>query len=303
MSRQNARLFFVDDTFPTHGRFVPHHHSQGLVGPIFQPPQSGDCCRVLRVTAQVKAADPLDRRDAAFGDNPTGLRHCSMAPFRTVEQVELGPTVRAADRLGVVAPGRRIRVLSSACRTHRKILHARPLSVVGQLVENRQPRAAVRTVDKRMQITPIVRIEKLRLALVANGDVRRDENRALHLFAVHNLKVVELSRGVHRFDFGLQHNGPLRRGVLDLIFKSRDLFRGALSENFHPGTAVAHLSADPEGFSISADRRPEPDALNDAVQPDAVCDLHVIHGDSTAFLKSQSGASRSTAPQNAWPRA
>ena len=72
-----------------------------------------------------------------------------------VQQPQLGTATRAGDRLGVKTPVGRVVVFRPAGRTHRKAGHRRPRPVVGQALDDRPPRAAVRAVGERIVVPPL----------------------------------------------------------------------------------------------------------------------------------------------------
>jgi hypothetical protein len=73
--------------------------------------------------------------------------------------------------LGMEPPRGRIPMLRLACRAHREGPHGRPAAVVGQRVDDREPRAAVGAVDEGAAMPSIGGIAQLGKACPAGGDV------------------------------------------------------------------------------------------------------------------------------------
>ncbi len=73
--------------------------------------------------------------------------------------------------LGMEPPRGRIPILRLACRAHREGPHGRPAAVVGQRVDDREPRAAVGAVDEGAAMPSIGGIAQLGKACPAGGDV------------------------------------------------------------------------------------------------------------------------------------
>ena len=157
---------------PAHRLHVPHHHRKRLKRPVLQLPKPPHRLVIASVAAEVKAADAFNGHDAAPADNIPHLNQSIFSRLRSLQQVQLRSAAVAADRLGVISPGPNIRILPVTFLAHGKFSHTGANPVVGHGVQNRQPRSAGRTVDKRMQVPPICRVEKLSLAVRASGDVR-----------------------------------------------------------------------------------------------------------------------------------
>ena len=74
----------------------------------------------------------------------------------------------------------RLVILALAPRAHREFLHRRVLAIVGELLDDRKPRPAVRAVDKRVAVSPIVGVHKLAGAILARCQIGRNERGLLH---------------------------------------------------------------------------------------------------------------------------
>ena len=216
----------------------------------------------------MKPADSLDRHNPAGDDRAPRLDDRVPSALLPPDQIDLRPAVHAADRLRVVAPASRVRVLRPAFFAHRKFLHRGPLPVIGEAFENREARPAGRAVDERMKIAPVLRVEKLRAALVADRDVGRDENLSLLLRARSNLKCRK-KRRVHLLHVHFQNHGPLRRLLLYQENELLHRIRLPLRDHLNKGALVADTARDTGLRRVPADRRPEPDPLHNAVNSDA----------------------------------
>ena len=158
---------------------------------MLQLPETPDGLCIGGVAAEMKAADALDCRDAAIDQDAPGLQDCLSAGDRGRtpvfwKDVNMGTAVVAADRLGVISACGRGDIFVTAFRTHGEYLHGCPLPVIGKRFKDRKPRAARGAVDKRMQISPVRRIQQLRPAFVTNGDVRGHEDLSFCLTAFNN---------------------------------------------------------------------------------------------------------------------
>ncbi len=82
--------------------------------------------------------------------------------------------MRTGDRLGVETPVGRIFVLGPALGAHRKAGHRRPRSIVGQPLDDRPARAAVRAIRERITVASLGRVLDFGQALGAGGQIGRD---------------------------------------------------------------------------------------------------------------------------------
>ena len=69
----------------------------------------------------------------------------------------------------------RVLVLAAAGGTHREGRHRRARAVVGTAADDREPGPALRAVEERVAIPAVGRVEQLPQAVVAGGDVGRDQ--------------------------------------------------------------------------------------------------------------------------------
>ena len=96
----------------------------------------------------------------------------------------------AAYRLCVISSRGRIIVFLRAVRTHRKFLHRCAFAVIRQCIKNSKSRTAACAVDKRMQISSVVLIEKFLKALITDCNVRRHKDLACCFRALDYIEII-----------------------------------------------------------------------------------------------------------------
>ena len=287
---QDLLLLFIEEAFPADCLHIPHHDREGLGRPVLAGPEPFHRRLIGGVAAQVEAADPLDRDDPALQDGPPGGRDGIPPPgqvqgdpvpvhgkglvlemdphslrIRSIQEIDLRAAVIAADRLGVVAPGQGTVILLGTGPAHGKHLHAGPLPVVGQGVQDGQPRAAAGAVDKRMEVSFVRRVVHLPDAVLADRNVRRDEDLPPGLFALYDGKSV-IGRGFFQFLFvDPEDGGPARGLVPEQALKGFDLPLLPLRHDLDIGPLVADAAPDPGCRGMPVDGGPESDPLDDPV--------------------------------------
>ena len=174
--------------------------ASGLPQRCLRVRRSATACSFVASQARWKPPRPLMARmrpsssSAAVARGSSSLRRCSEVRSRSGSGVnasasrpgEAGRRHRAVQveprsahvagvGLRVEAPVRGVDVLRAAFRTHLERLHRRGGPVVGQRLDDREARAAVRAVRERVAVPPVRRVGQLREARGARGDVGRDE--------------------------------------------------------------------------------------------------------------------------------
>ena len=189
------------------------------------------------------------------------------ASFCAAEQVHAWPAVVAAHRLCVVAAACRVVVLARAFRAHGELAHAGALPVVRQGAQDGQARAAAGAVYEGMQVPAVRWVKQLPLAVVADGDVRRDEDRAPRVLALLDRKAVVRAglgcRHVHHLH--LDDIGPLGRLRTHQPAEVIQLTGRALGENLHVGALVADGARDARPGGVPRDGGAHAHALHNAV--------------------------------------
>ncbi len=164
---------------------------------------------------------------------------------------------------------RRVRVLRRACVAERERSHRRPGAVVGQLVDDRGPRPAVRAVREWVAVPPVGRIGDLRKAFVAGRDVRRKE--PVHGGGVDALVDREVRREAGRGARVERHPGyslhPRTRRRIRPEAPGEGVERAAGSGGLDLDAAggVPDPAGEPELGCEAPHERPEPDALDHAL--------------------------------------
>ena len=85
-----------------------------------------------------------------------------------------GPQCGAGHRLGVEAPVERVSRIRGGSWAERETRHGCRRAVIGNVFDDREAWAAVGTVDERVQVAAVMRVEELALAVSANGYVGAD---------------------------------------------------------------------------------------------------------------------------------
>src|SRR5262249_38026161 len=85
----------------------------------------------------------------------------------------------AGVRLRVETAIQRVFVLLDAFRAHHELLHGRVGPVIGQRLDDRKARAAVRAVGERVAMAAVIRIGNVVQAIRANGEVGQSQPRAM----------------------------------------------------------------------------------------------------------------------------
>ena len=219
----------------------------------------------------MEASDPLDGHNAAGKDGPSGKSNGLPSLFPPARQIDPGPAVIAADRLGVIAAGGRIVVFLPAPGAHGKYLHGGPVPVIGQGVQDGQPGAAAGAVDKGMEISGICGIIHLLSALVADGYVRGDEYLPFCLFALDDGKVRKGDRILYLPHIDLEDGGPSGRPVLQSLQEGGYPLRASLGKDLHIGPLVADAPPDESGCGMPCHGGSEAHPLNDAVDSYSFC--------------------------------
>jgi hypothetical protein len=80
--------------------------------------------------------------------------------------------LRAGIGMGMKAPVGGILILRAAAVAHPELGHGGVLAVVGNVPEDGETRSAVGAADEWIQVTPVVRLEQLPLAVRTDGDIR-----------------------------------------------------------------------------------------------------------------------------------
>ena len=189
-------------------------------------------------------ADAADREHSAGTQDLHRGGHCrrvardARAPRFDERQVR--PADRTRHRLGVETAIERVLVLATARGAQRESRHAGVCTVVGQRLDQRVARAALRAVDERIAVAAIGRIGELRHAIVAGEEVGRHR----HLRRVGGAAGRDLEPATGRFVAGRDVANPgLRERRRSIDESAREGFDGgqlARHDNFDVAAQVAH---------------------------------------------------------------
>ena len=100
--------------------------------------------------------------------------------------------MRAGDRLGVVATRERVRVFAAAELAHLKRPHRGICAVVRQRCDDAKARTAIRTVDKRIVETRILRVVKLFFAMIADRKIGQNRIKFTPILGLRDLKISKI---------------------------------------------------------------------------------------------------------------
>ena len=165
------------------------HDGERLVGAPLAQLQAAHGVAIRGVAGEMEAAEALDGQDLAgaqqIGGLTDGRRRAGFAAGGQLDhavslriqtqQPHAGAAHRTRVGLRVEAAVARVLVLPPAGRAQREAPHRRPLAVVGQVLDDREPGPAVGAVGERVVVAAVAGVEQLATAVVAGGDVRRDE--------------------------------------------------------------------------------------------------------------------------------
>ena len=201
-------LFFLGRhlTDAAHRLGVRHHDRERLAAAALSLAKPSDRLGVARVAHQVKPAEPLhghnlsgaqqlDRpRDEGIrglarlspGDAPAVGKRIGGRVSRPARrevlawrrlavgapcQRKVRTALEARVRLRVEAAVERVGVFGSTALAHGEILHRRARAIVGKRVDDGEARPAIGTVDEGVAEAAVVRVEQLRRAVVAGGQI------------------------------------------------------------------------------------------------------------------------------------
>src|SRR5699024_9316781 len=129
--------------------------------------------------------------------------------------------------------------------------------------KNRQPRSTARTVDKRMQISPVRRIVHFLLTFLTDSNVRRHKNVSLDFAALDDRKIRKFRRFLTYFLFHVhpENHRPLRWTLPDILAEIPQAFLRALRPDLHVRAHIADTAPHPARRRMAAHRRAKSHAL------------------------------------------
>ena len=198
---QQAALNVVDMAQAFSIGKAAYHNGKRFVAAAFAAAKLGYRLLVGGVACQVKSAQTLDGDDTAVGqqlntavDNGVaglarGADGQRRGGFVGLAPRNVRPAIKAGIGLRVKPPVKRVAILCGTGGAHGKAIHRGGRSVIGQRPDDGKARSAVGAVDKGIVKASVGGIEQLVQAVVARGDVGRDERRVGGLILrCHNAK-------------------------------------------------------------------------------------------------------------------
>ena len=155
---------------------VRKHHSKWLIGPDFATAQFLNRGFTPGIAGQEKPTQSLDRDDFSFLQQDDGRAERIFRWNResmTVAKLQTRPAYGAGVGLSMEAPIERIVIFLLAPGAHVEFGHSRFGAIIGDILDDREPGAAIRTVGKRIPMAPVVGIEDLIPAGRTGRNVRR----------------------------------------------------------------------------------------------------------------------------------
>ena len=194
------------------------------------------------------------------------------------------PTFPAGVGLRVEASIGRVGVFAGATRAHLEGLHRSCRTVVGQRVDDGEARPAVRAVDERVAVAPVVGVEQLGQAIVAGGQVGRHQRGLLRRRVVGkaDLEAGEILQR-HFLEIDFRHLGRRRRVHVQLGHEPVKQLRLALGMDEHALGCIKHPTVDQVFFRQAVHERAETHPLHDALH------LNVERLDHTNPLEKKGG--------------
>jgi hypothetical protein len=175
----------------------------------------------------------------------------------------------------VKASIRDISILSCARRAKVKTPHRRPLAIIRDVLNDREPGSAVRAVGERVAVASIVAVAHLMQAIVARTQIRAHQcGFVARLRALADPKP-RFSRGLEHAAIDPLNHGNGRRSVLNNLEQPRYLSGRALRLYFDSAKRVAHDPGHAEALSQALHKRAETDTLDQAEDPDAKAEQFV----------------------------
>jgi hypothetical protein len=162
----------------------------------------------------------------------------------------------------------RIMIFPEAVRAHDKTRHSSVRPIIGDGSRYGISRAAVRAVDKGIEVSSVSRIEQFVQAVIADRDIGRDQGKRQTAGLVHTGVYGKIGITVKgKRNEGNIGNPRERWGFASKsLHELRDMI--ALHVDEHSLARVGHISLEVEGISKVEDVGPEADALYDAFDYD-----------------------------------
>lgn len=124
----------------------------------------------------MKAADAFDGDDLVFSERMAEVSELirivrEIEGFSVFVEGEFWSTGRTGDRLGMETPIGWIRIFFLTVGTYREVTHRRRRAIIGARFRYGEARSAESTGEKKITISPVLRIGKFRETVVAEKEV------------------------------------------------------------------------------------------------------------------------------------
>ena len=303
--REHARLVGRHLAYRTRRVDVCHHDGKGLAVAPLASSQFSECLLVCGVAYQMKPTEPLHSYDSALGQHrdcagenrirtiaalrlPLRRRswsvvlHARLRVFPEFNPTQLGTALETGIGLRVKPTIAWIGILARAIGAHLKRRHGRLGTIVGQLIDDREARAAIRAVDERIPVAPVARVEQLCKAIVAGGQIGRHQRAFVGII---DLRFADLKRRAilerNLFQLDFLHTRSCWRIHVQLSYKLIDELRFPFGVDEYAIEVVQHPARNEIASRKPVHKRPEPHSLHDTAHAYVKCINHVAHLDVT----------------------
>jgi hypothetical protein len=176
------------------GLHISDHHRERLFPPAIPETKSGES---VKGAADVHAPPAFADPDAPLlqQGGECGYRFPFQSLTLLVHEVEGRATSWAGDGLVVEASSSGILIFLAALLAHREGPHGGLVPVIGKVLDDGEPRAAVSAIGEWIKVPPVFFIEELVPAVFAHGRIVRDAHASSTFFARHDSETFTLFRG------------------------------------------------------------------------------------------------------------
>jgi hypothetical protein len=138
---------------------VPAHDGKGFILSELSRPQGGYGIMVLRITGEMESSQTFDSHNKSFAKEIEDLGNGISGDFFPVSigQAERRPADWAGVGLGMEAAIRRIFIFAPADRTHDEGCHRSLVTIIGNVLDDRESGPAQSAIDKRITIPEVPR--------------------------------------------------------------------------------------------------------------------------------------------------
>jgi len=181
---QEPLLLILDVTVRLHFFHVAAHDGKGLVLSELSGSQGRDGAMVFSAANQMKTPDPFDRHDRALQEEVKGpVQSISRKGFSlSIHQSQGRPASRAGIGLGVKPTVHRILIFPTADRAHGERIHGCLVTIIGNVFDDGESRAAESAVDEGIAVPEVAGGEEFCQARITGGHIGRDEGKSLRGF-------------------------------------------------------------------------------------------------------------------------